>query len=141
MDQCLKPFFIAFLCAIVLYGCCHTEPFVQHEGRSRTYINLNLDERNDKYENTREIGGEHIDIYYSMVPEDKIYEVSISSREGNASAYLSFGGETIWSTSGSTIVSQRHKIIGQELWRFELGVMAHPYDIYTIKIFQTKKSS
>ncbi len=140
-SQFMKNIFIVFLCAIFLHGCCHAVPVIQHEGLSRTYINLNLEKTTENYENTREVGGEHIDIYYYMVPADRVCEVSISSREGNASAYLVSNGETIWSTSGRTTVAQRHKIIGPEMWRFELEVMAHPYDIYTIKIFQTKKSS
>lgn len=127
---------IVFFYALILNGCCKNVAVIQHEGLSRTYINLSLDKLSDDYESIREVGGEHADEYYFMLPKDSVYELSISSVEGNASAYLELNDESLWSTSGSTIVEQRHRIIGQEIWRLTLSVMAHPVDTYTLRIYK-----
>lgn len=130
-----------FLCALILFGCCNNVAVVQHEGLSRTYINLNFVKSSNDYESIREVGGEHADVYYFMLPKDSVYELSISSIGGSASAYLERNEEILWSTSGNTSVEQRHRIIGIELWRLTLQVVAHPVDTYTLRIFKVKNGS
>lgn len=130
-----------FLCGLILYGCCINAAVVQHEGLSRTFINLDLEEMPGNYESIREVGGEHIDVYYFMLPEDGVYELSISSVEGHASAYLEHNGEVLWSTSGHSAVAQRHRIMGPGFWRLTLSVMAHPVDTYTLSIIKAKNGS
>ena len=132
---------IVIVCALILNGCCKNVAVIQHEGLSRTYINLNFEKLSDEYESIREVGGEHADVYYFMLPKDCVYELSISSAEGNASAYLELNDETLWSTSGNTIVEQRRRIVGQDLWRLTLSIMAHPVDTYTLRIFKAKDGS
>ena len=134
----MKLISIIFLCALILYGCCNNVAVVQHEGISRTYINLNFEKSSGDYESIRKVGGEHADVYYFMLPKDSVYELSISSVKGNASAYLELHDEILWSTSGNTSVEQRHRTIGQEFWRLTLSVMAHPDDTYTLRIFKAK---
>jgi hypothetical protein len=132
---------IVIFYALILNGCCKNVGVIQHEGLSRTYINLSLDKLSQNYESIREVGDEHADEYYFMLSKESVYEISISSVEGNASAYLELNGESLWSTSGSTIVEQRHKIIGQEIWRLKLSVMAHPVDTYTLRIYKVPANS
>jgi hypothetical protein len=134
----MKLMSITFLCAFILYGCGKKVAVVQHKGLSRTYINLNFEKSSNEYVSIREVGGEHADIYYFMLPEDSVYELSISSVGGNASAYLELHDEILWSTSGNTSVEQRHRIVGQELWRLTLQVVAHPVDTYTLRIFKAQ---
>jgi hypothetical protein len=140
-NQSMKLISIIFLCGLILYGCCNNVAVVQHEGLSRTYINLKFEKSSGAYESIREVGGEHADVYYFMLPKDCVYELSISSIKGNASAYLEFNDEILWSTSENTSVEQRHRIIGQEFWRLTLSVMAHPVDTYTLRIFKTRNCS
>ncbi len=123
----------------VLNGCCMHAAVIQHEDLSRTY--LYIDKLPDGYESTREVGGEHMDIYYFMLPEGCVYELSLSSAEGNAVAYLELNGETLWSTSGNTAADHRYRVVGQDLWRYTLSVMAHPSDTYTLRIYKKEKGS
>ena len=135
----MNSIFMILICTLSNIGCCNNILVVEHEGLSRTYINIKFRKLMGRYVSKREVGGEHVDEYYFMVPTDSTCEISISSIEGNVSAYLSDSGGSIWTTSGNTLKAQRYKIVGPAIGRFEFDVMAHPVDHYTFQIHLTKK--
>lgn len=109
---------------------------IQQEGLSRTYFNLKFNDRADHFETTRDVGGEHVDLYYFMLPKDSVYELSIVSAEGKASAVLELNDGSSWSTRGKTLVAQKYRITGQDMYRLELSVTAHFMDTYTLQIYR-----
>lgn len=109
---------------------------IQQEGLSRTYFNLEFNNQADHFETTRDVGGEHEDIYYFMLPKDAVYELSIVSDQGKASAVLVLNDGSAWSTRGNTLVRQKCRIADQDMWRLELYVSAHFVDTYTLKIYR-----
>nr|WP_319494154.1 hypothetical protein [uncultured Desulfobacter sp.] len=109
---------------------------IHQEGLSRTYVNLEFNSRADHFETTRDVGGEHEDIYYFMLPKDAAYELSIVSAQGKASAVLVLNDGSVWSTRGNTLAKQKYRIIGQDMWRLGLYVSAHFVDTYTLQIYR-----
>nr|WP_321403387.1 hypothetical protein [uncultured Desulfobacter sp.] len=132
----MRSILILIICSIFFGGCSVPAKVIQQEGLSRTYFNLEFDRQSDHFETTRDVGGEHEDIYYFMLPKDAVYELSIVSAQGKASAVLILNDGSLWSTRGNTLAKQKYRIAGQDMWRLELYVSAHFVDTYTLQIYR-----
>lgn len=131
---------ILILIGFVIFfaGCGIHANVIEQQGLSRTYITLEFNDRADHFETTREVGGEHVDRYYFMLPKGAVYELSIVSEDGKTSAVLELNDGSAWSTRGSTLVAQKYRITGQDMYRLELSVMAHFVDTYTLQIYRVE---